>query len=724
MSTKHAFRNWIILVFFASLMAVSTAATAGDSDDWYSWYKDADGDGVSNRDDDCPGTASGISVDDKGCPRDDNFDSDNDGVRDKDDDCPYTPTGASVTDKGCPYDSDGDGTYDGLDMCPGTPMFTQTDGMGCPLSQDSDGDGVPDSQDQCPGHYDNIDVDNDGIPDGCDPLIDSDGDGVPDSSDKCWGSDDSIDANGNGIPDGCDGIVADDDGDGVANGNDTCPNTPAGTLVDIAGCPVNTPPPPPEHTDPAVCPPGQSRTAGGLSIFGECVTPDDCKACHGHADRFPILNRSIADSHPQHADRNANCLSCHDVTAIASGEGGFSSVDGCLSACHTNLTDLPTNPQGLPLTVIGSPESGTNRHHYTDTFNNESCHACHVLPETQLTSSAICMTCHDGTVAQKDIISSFNQPFAHPLDALGRSVDGMGWNATGESESVSCLDCHNPNQVTSDNLLKGVPGVEPLWPGNWEEVTNYAAVASVEKQYQLCMKCHSYNKFGNNPPLDSHGMAGGDGRLTDQAREFNPNNASYHPVVAMGKNDYKMGNTDYSDALINGWTPTSMMDCDDCHADADRRDIRGPHGSSVWPIAIGPYTKPNGYSESDEGRTSILSNDLCFECHNPNTYGVGGSQSDRSKTGYSEPGEGNLHVYHVADKGARCAACHSAVPHGWKRKALLVRAVGTGADPAPYNAQAGSSRPYGINARVNVDNIQSGQWNEEVCHGPGVGSCD
>jgi hypothetical protein len=59
-----------------------------------------------------------------------------------------------------PWDSDGDGCID-----------------------DSDGDGVKDNADICNGFDDNIDVDADGIPDGCDPLIDSDGDGIADDWD-------------------------------------------------------------------------------------------------------------------------------------------------------------------------------------------------------------------------------------------------------------------------------------------------------------------------------------------------------------------------------------------------------------------------------------------------------------------------------------------------------------------------------------------------------------
>ena len=703
MSKQNRHRtSWVVFIFF-TLLATSTALLADDSDDWYSWYKDADSDGVANRDDDCPGTGVGIEVGSDGCPVISSTDSDNDGVWDMNDDCPYTPPGATVNTNGCPSDTDYDGVYDGLDMCPGTPMGAPTDAMGCPTSLDSDNDGVPDSADLCPGHYDNIDIDMDGIPDGCDPLIDNDGDGVANDFDKCW-------------------------------------TTPAGSPVDADGCaagetpPTNpnpTPPPaptpPPPATDPAVCPPGQSSMGGNLSIFGECVTPDDCKACHGHAERFPILNRSIADSHPQHADRNADCLSCHDVSAIASGEGGFSSVDGCLAACHLDLINLPTNPQGLPLTVVGSPESGTNRHHYTDTFNNESCHACHVLPETQLTSSEICITCHDGSVTQKDVTLAFNQTSAHPLDVLGR--------VAGNGEQVSCLDCHNPNQVTSSNLLKGVEGVEPTWPGNWMPVTNFTPTL-VEQQYQLCLKCHSYNKFGNNPPTDIFGN-----QMTDQAIEFNPNNTSGHRVAANAGtpwNDFKMGPSsnptavDYSGYLLNGLMPDSILKCGQCHNDANDPNDQAPHGSPEWPILGGPW----------DGRTNAMSgNALCFQCHD-NTVFQASSLNNWQMTGFSDYYNGshkeNLHAYHVGKKGHPCQACHAGIPHGWKRKALLIHGV-VQPDMAPYNQHNkypyDGSGYYGIPSDVRqsmggatgVDNVESGYWKQEVCHdypSEPTGSCN
>ena len=88
---------------------------------------DADGDGVPDDNDECPGTPPEAAVDSKGCP----LDGDGDGVADFLDLCPDTPQGARVNFNGCPYDSDGDGVFDGLDKCPGTAEGARVDGEGC-----------------------------------------------------------------------------------------------------------------------------------------------------------------------------------------------------------------------------------------------------------------------------------------------------------------------------------------------------------------------------------------------------------------------------------------------------------------------------------------------------------------------------------------------------------------------------------------------------------------
>ncbi|MES9940943.1 MAG: OmpA family protein [Candidatus Thiodiazotropha sp. 6PLUC2] len=88
---------------------------------------DADGDGVVDSLDNCPGTAAGVKVDAKGCP----LDSDGDGVVDVDDKCPGTPSGIKVDAAGCELDSDGDGVADSQDKCPNTPNGATVTPDGC-----------------------------------------------------------------------------------------------------------------------------------------------------------------------------------------------------------------------------------------------------------------------------------------------------------------------------------------------------------------------------------------------------------------------------------------------------------------------------------------------------------------------------------------------------------------------------------------------------------------
>jgi len=149
--------------------------------------KDTDGDGVADKNDKCPGTPKGATVDAMGCP----LDTDGDGVYDGIDQCPDTPKGAKVNDKGCSGDEDGDGVADGVDECPGTPAGEKVDKKGCPM--DADGDGVLDGADQCPDTPKGAKVDKHGCP-------------------------------------------MDSDGDGVYDGIDRCPNTPKGVKVDKHGC--------------------------------------------------------------------------------------------------------------------------------------------------------------------------------------------------------------------------------------------------------------------------------------------------------------------------------------------------------------------------------------------------------------------------------------------------------------------------------------------------------
>ncbi len=128
-------------------------------------FPDADGDGVADGQDQCPGTPAGEVADANGCSAS-QLDSDGDGVSDADDQCPGTPAGEAADASGCSasqIDSDGDGVSNADDLCPNTPLGEPRDANGCSNSQlDSDGDGVSDADDRCGGTPAGTPVDNRG----------------------------------------------------------------------------------------------------------------------------------------------------------------------------------------------------------------------------------------------------------------------------------------------------------------------------------------------------------------------------------------------------------------------------------------------------------------------------------------------------------------------------------------------------------------------------------
>jgi OmpA-OmpF porin, OOP family len=107
---------------------------------------DADNDGIADAKDKCPGTASGASVDAKGCE----LDSDGDRVVNSKDKCPATDAGVMVDANGCALDSDNDGVADSSDQCPGTKAGAKVDTRGCVINMDLDGDGIVNAKDECP----------------------------------------------------------------------------------------------------------------------------------------------------------------------------------------------------------------------------------------------------------------------------------------------------------------------------------------------------------------------------------------------------------------------------------------------------------------------------------------------------------------------------------------------------------------------------------------------
>jgi len=192
--------------------------------------KDADGDGIKDKEDACPDVKGVASSDPQknGCPDD----KDGDGIKDAQDACVDVP-GVSHPDptrNGCPSDKDNDGIVDAQDACIEVAGVADPDPKknGCP--PDKDGDRIIDAQDACP---DVAGVANDNPKkNGCPP--DKDDDGVPDQQDAC--PDIAGIKTNDPATNGCPG---DTDGDTIRDDKDACPNEKGSADPDPTknGCP-------------------------------------------------------------------------------------------------------------------------------------------------------------------------------------------------------------------------------------------------------------------------------------------------------------------------------------------------------------------------------------------------------------------------------------------------------------------------------------------------------
>jgi predicted CXXCH cytochrome family protein len=259
-----------------------------------------------------------------------------------------------------------------------------------------------------------------------------------------------------------------------------------------------------------------------------------------------------------------------------------------------------------------------------------------MLPQAQ---ADVCMGCHGSTadvaerilrgdlssgVEPQLLLSDLNQAYTHQLDRQAYSEHETG--------VVTCTSCHSAH--------RGVTRVGPVDDSIGGRKPSPKDPSRFE--YELCESCHG-----------SRGST--TVSLTDISRLLNPGNPSYHPVEAAAVARSPSLLTELAGEVIN---------CTDCHGNADPGGSAGPHGSPVR------YLLAAGYSVMD-GPESPETYALCYRCH------------DRKKVLEFSPFP--LHEEHIVEAGASCATCHN--PHGSVGNRALIRfgeeTVVAGVSPSP-----------------------------------------
>lgn len=282
---------------------------------------------------------------------------------------------------------------------------------------------------------------------------------------------------------------------------------------------------------------------------------------------------------------------------------------------------------------------------------------------------------------------------------------------SGSNRHAECVDCHNPHMANPTarligtgeigGSLLGAWGVEPNNAGPWSTPTSFSSVditsISGSREYQLCLKCHSYFAFGDNPPNG----------YTDIAREINPANLSFHPLEdTIPQNSYTSPSQEngFIETLESPWDNGShdRMACSDCHASETPGDPRGPHGSNQPHILI---------ASPAAGET-----ELCLKCHKAAVYAPlfdpGGQETGSRFDRQTSDADASSHYFHVTVRQIGCRQCYAA------------RQTAPPASPeqrTPYPVQYGSA--HGANTFVgfmngaNISAYSPGNCTP-TCHAP------
>ena len=277
---------------------------------------------------------------------------------------------------------------------------------------------------------------------------------------------------------------------------------------------------------------------------------------------------------------------------------------------------------------------------HMDRFTNPgecmSCHSGYGVIGTamlQRAREAMCFECHgdEGTGKRKNrartnIKAVLEKRSAHPVidtSHLHRINEKLPVEDSSTERHVACQDCHKVHITSDKEPTKGAKGYIPgaIRGRSADGPRRGLRMKQAENEYDLCYLCHSDSA---NLPSDSRNIS----------VEFNPLNASFHPVESTGKNKSVP-------SLKLGLKENSRISCISCHDNDDPSGPSGPHGSDNEHILVASY-------RTSDGPEHTSAYELCYLCHRRSS--ILGDESF------------NLHQHHIVIKETSCHTCHTS--HG------------------------------------------------------------
>jgi hypothetical protein len=306
----------------------------------------------------------------------------------------------------------------------------------------------------------------------------------------------------------------------------------------------------------------------------------------------------------------------------------------------------------LPLDAIAQ-KSLLQGAHANKSLVAKSCRACHRGMTMALSGEEdSCLTCHgdagtrdrmvqggylksQGASLLRDIANELRKPYNHPvltIQGVHRQLEALPEEVVNAARHSECVDCHNPHVVEKGKPFRGLQG---------RRVGNL--IAEIEKEYELCYRCHS--ESANLP-----------GNFSDKHAEFKTTNPSFHPVEGEGKNTVVISLKEPYVAQKKRPNEISQISCGDCHGSDDPAGPRGPHGSENQGLLVLNYQTDDERPESEQAYA------LCYKCHDRVSI-----LSNESFPYHSLHIQGRL----AGQDGTSCFTCHDS--HGSTQYTNLIK---------------------------------------------------